>query len=181
MIRVLVILLILVALFFIWKPSLEKQSTQTEEKINIENIDDVRKIEIIHEGETTFLSKENDTWLISSEDNIPADQVLVENLLSSLKEIKSCKIVSTNADKFSNFQLSEDLASQLKLYDQVNNLLFQIYIGKIGGPAYDQTYVRLPNSDNSLLVKENLLGLINPGDWKMPEPEPEVEAENIEE
>ena len=174
----LVILIILVVVLIFWQNPFESQQNEIKkETVITNNLANLQKIEISQADKTIILAKQNADWLVISEENVLANAILIENLIESLKNIKTGAIISSNPYKLTDFNLTEETAVKLKLYDDQANTITELLIGKRGGPAYNQTYLKKINSNNVLLVEENLTSLINQPDWKQPEQITEQETE----
>lgn len=158
----------LIAVFILWQNPLDHKTTQdNNQTILTKSLDDVKKIEITKDTKTTLLDKLDDKWVVTSENNVEANPEYVTKLLDSLKEVKTGTIISQNPDKFMNFDLAEGMGTMIKLSDSQNNILLELQVGKMG-PAYTQSYVKLPNSSNVLLINQNLLLSLTPSTWVKP-------------
>lgn len=174
------ILIILLVIFIFWQNPFKAQQNKTQTETVITNdLTDLQKIEIRQADKTVILTKQENNWLVSSQDNILANEIIIENLIEALQKTKSGTIISSNQDKLANFNLTEDKATRLKLFAEEDNLIIELLIGKRGGPAYDQTYLKKLDSNNILLVEENLTSLVNQPNWQQPEPTQEAELTNI--
>ena len=163
----LIILVALAAIYFIWQnPLAQKSNKILSEQIYSASLDNVQKIEITKAGQVTTLEKQNDKWVVSSQDNAEANASLIESLITGLKDLKTGTVVSQNQEKLASFNLTEDKATKLKLSDNQNTLL-EILIGKMG-PSYSDTYIKKMDSNNVLLVTQNLNSLVNQPDWLKP-------------
>ncbi|OGY42845.1 MAG: hypothetical protein A2Y67_00055 [Candidatus Buchananbacteria bacterium RBG_13_39_9] len=173
----LIILAALTVIYFFWQnPLAQKSNKILSEQIYNASLDNVQKIEITLTGQTTILEKpaeggsasggQNDKWVISSQDNAEANASLIENLITGLKDSKTGTVVSQNQEKLASFNLTEDKAIKLKLSDNQNTIL-EILIGKMG-PSYTDTYIKKINSNNVLLVSQNLNSLVNQPNWLKP-------------
>jgi len=163
----LIVLIILIVVYFIWQnPLAQKSNKILSEQIYSASLDNVQKIEIAQTGQTTILEKQNDKWVVASAENAEANQTLIDNLIAALKDLKTGNIISQNQEKLASFDLSEDKATKLKLSDNQNTLL-EILIGKMG-PSYTDTYIKKVDSNNVLLVSQDLNSLVNQPDWLKP-------------
>jgi hypothetical protein len=171
----LAILIILIIVLFVWQNPWQKQESKipTAAVLN-NNLTDLQKIEIKQTDKTTILTEQDNQWLVASADNAVANQNLVNNLIEALNNITKGTIVSANSDKLADFNLTENTAINLKLFNSQDQLITELLIGK-SGPAYTQSYLKKIDSDNILLVDENLTSLLNQPDWKQP---PATEANN---
>ena len=93
------------------------------------NQEQVAKIEIIADGETTTLSKQNDDWVVASMDNYPADSEGISELLSKVAEFKNTQLVSNNPEKQAEFEV-DNTGVEAKLMDANGTLLAHLFVGK---------------------------------------------------
>lgn len=131
------------------------------------SLDNTVKIEITMDNKITQLDKSDDKWVVTSENKAEANPDLVTKLLDSLKKVTTGTIISQNSNKLATFELGDAMGINLKLSDSQNNVLLELQIGKMG-PAYNQCYVKLPNSNNILLINQNLVLLTTPTSWVKP-------------
>jgi len=170
------ILAILIIALVVWQNPFAPKYNQVEtENLITNNLDNLQIIEINKTNQTISLKKENDTWIVTSQENVLANEDLIADLIDTLNELNSGTIVSRNLDKLDDFSLSQEKAVNLKLVDTQGGTIIEILVGKLGGPAYTQTYVKNINSNNILLVDANLINKVNQQDWKQPPPPPEDE------
>jgi hypothetical protein len=179
----LIVLIVLILALLIWQNPFKTRSNQVEtEKLISGSLDNLQSIEISKAGaeQPIILKKENNAWVVASEENAPANEALIQNLIDSLSELDSGTIVSRNLDKLDNFGLTDATAAKLKLINDQGGTIIELLVGKLGGPAYTQTYVKQPNSNNILLVDQNLINHVNQQDWKQPPPPTETENSDID-
>jgi len=171
------ILLVLIIVYLIWQnPFQSKQNLPDTDTLISANFESIKKIDIKTSAQEIILAYKDNQWVVESEQDFVANQSLVEDLINGLKNAKQGKIISRNPDKASLFNLNSETAIILKLKDDQDNQLEEIYIGNVSGSANDQTYVKNQSSDNILLVNGNLNTLINQPTWLMVETEePETE------
>ena len=164
-----IVLIALIAIYFIWQnPFHQKNNIAPSETLITSDLNNLQKIEITKGKDITTLNKQDNVWHVESEDNALANEVIINALISSLQKVKSGTIISDDPAKYPAFNLKDELATNLKLYDDKNNLIIELFIGKLG-PTYQQTYVRKKGSKNILLVEQPLPRQINQSDWKKPE------------
>lgn len=161
-------LVILIAVFILWQNPLNHQASNgSYTEIISADLDNTQKIEITQADKTTLLQKQNDFWVVATENNAEANADYINKLLISLKEVKQGTIISQNPDKLITFELAEGMGIKIKLSDRQNNILLELQIGKMG-PAYTQSYVKKPNSNDVLLINQNLLLSLTPTSWVKP-------------
>ncbi|MEO1261971.1 MAG: DUF4340 domain-containing protein [Bacteroidota bacterium] len=80
--------------------------------------------------EEVTLNKTEDGWTLSKNGNTyPAATEAVDNLLVQLASVKTNYIAAKNADKWTEYELNADQASQITVYGG-SNILADFYIGK---------------------------------------------------
>ena len=114
----------------------------------------VVKIEIIADGATTTLSKQDDNWVVASMDNYPADGEGVVELLSKVTEFKNTQRVSNNPEKQSEFEV-DSTGVEAKLMDANDGVLAHLFVGKTT-PGFLSSYVR-PADSNEVYVAQGYL------------------------
>lgn len=114
----------------------------------------VATIEIIANGETTTLSKQNDNWVVASMDNYPADSEGISELLSKVAEFKNTQLVSNNPEKQAEFEV-DSTGVEAKLMDANGTLLAHLFVGKTT-PGFLSSYVRAADA-NDVYVAQGYL------------------------
>ena len=130
------------------------------------NMEQVAKIEIIADGETTTLSKQNDNWVVASMDNYPADSEGISDLLSKVAEFKNTQRVSNNPEKQAEFEV-DSTGVEAKLIDANGTLLAHLFVGKTT-PGFLSSYVRAADSNDVYVAQGYLQSVFNKRDrtWK---------------
>jgi len=123
-------------------------------------IDQITKIEI----DQTILEKQNQSWVIASNDNLPTDQNKIKQLLSTLEQIKKDSIVSENKQYHQKYGLAEDSAINITALNNQKEVL-RLLIGGVG-PGFSGTYFRQPDKDTVYLSKIGLRSTIIQNNWK---------------
>ena len=118
------------------------------------NAEQVMEIEITATGETTTLSKQNDSWVVASMDNYPADGEGVAELLSKVGEFKNTQRVSNNPEKQAEFEV-DSTGVEAKLMDANGTVLAHLFVGKTT-PGFLSSYVR-PADSNEVYVAQGYL------------------------
>lgn len=173
------ILILLIFVYIIWQNPFqsEKNQPETESLINA-NFDEIKKIEIKSAAQEILLTYKNEQWVVESEQDFVANNTLINNLIDGLKNANQGSIISRDPEKADKFNLTPETATILKLSDDQQNQLAELYIGKVSLASANKTYVKNADSDNILLVNGNLNTLINQPTWLMVETEPEKEFED---
>ena len=130
------------------------------------NKEQIATIEIIAEGETTRLSKQNDDWVVTSMDNYPADNEGISELLSKVAEFKNTQLVSNNPEKQAEFEV-DSTGVEAKLMDANGTPVAHLFVGKTT-PGFLSSYVRAANSNDVHVAQGYLQSVFNKGDrtWK---------------
>ncbi len=130
------------------------------------NIEQVVKIEIIADGETTTLSNQEGSWVVASMDNYPADSEGITDLLSKVAEFKNTQRVSNNPDKQAEFEV-DSTGVEAKLMDTNDKLLAHLFVGKTT-PGFLSSYVRVADSNDVYVAQGYLQSVFNKGErtWK---------------
>ena len=130
------------------------------------NKEQVVTIEIIADGETTTLSKQDGNWVVASMDNYPADSEGITELLSKVAEFKNTQRVSNNPDKQAEFEV-DNTGVEAKLMDANGTLLAHLFVGKTT-PGFLSSYVRVADSNDVYVAQGYLQSVFNKGTrtWK---------------
>ena len=130
------------------------------------NQEQVTTIEIIADGETTTLSKQNGDWVVTSMDNYAADSEGISELLSKVAEFKNTQLVSNNPEKQAEFEV-DSTGVEAKLMDANGTLLAHLFVGKTT-PGFLSSYVRAADANEVYVAQGYLQSVFNKGDrtWK---------------
>ena len=130
------------------------------------NKEQVAKIEIVANGETTILSKQDSNWVVALMDNYPADSEGVTELLSKVAEFKNTQRVSNNPDKQAEFEV-DNTGVEVKLKDASDKLLAHLFVGKTT-PGFLSSYVRAADSNDVYVAQGYLQSVFDKGTrtWK---------------
>ena len=126
----------------------------------------VVKIEINTTDGTTTLSKQDDSWVVASMDNYPADSEGVTELLAKVPEFKNTQRVSSNPEKQSEFEV-DSTGVEAKLMDASGMPVAHLFIGKTT-PGFLSSYVRVADSDDVYTAQGYLQSVFDKGTrtWK---------------
>lgn len=130
-----IILVVLIAAWFLTK--LFKSERNIRSFItDIVTVDtaSIKSISIFPESmgrEEIKFEKRDNKW-ITSLNNITddADQSKVENIIKQLNEIKATRLVARTEEKWEEFQLTDSLASRVKILDKKGETVTDILLGK---------------------------------------------------
>lgn len=126
----------------------------------------VAKIEITAAGEIATLSKQNDSWVVASMENYPADSEGVAELLSKVAEFKNTQRVSNNPEKQSEFEV-DSTGVEARLMDTNDKVLAHLFVGKTT-PGFLSSYVRPADSNDVYVAQGYLQSVFDKGTrtWK---------------
>jgi hypothetical protein len=120
------------------------------------------KITINFQEDKTVLKKNNDQWLVETENNQPADQQLVKDLLAKLETLKPTELVSQNADNHSKYGVDQTQAIRLLAYQNGQKKL-ELLVGK-AGPSFNNNYLRKHGEEKVYLSNVSLRSTLIPAD-----------------
>ena len=115
------------------------------------NKEQVAKIEIVANGETTTLLKQDGNWIVASMDNYPADSEGITELLSKVADFKNTQRVSNNPEKQAEFEV-DSTGVEAKLMDANGTLLAHLFVGKTT-PGFLSSYVRVANANDVYIAQ----------------------------
>ena len=145
-----------------------KLSPQLKEKKNqpwlSDKIESIDKIEIQTNNQKIILIKENNSWQVASEKNLPADKNKIDRLLDSLRQLKKTELVSKNENYHHKFGLNQENAIELKVYQGENNF-FSLLVGN-AGPDFESDYIRFPQEKEVYLSNIALRSVLIQPQWK---------------
>jgi hypothetical protein len=131
------------------------------------NIDNVDKIEVIKGTSTpSILVKVSDgNWKVGDAKGFGARAEDMNNTLDKLKagSTSSIELISTSKNKQADMGVGAS-GTRVKIYQGAKSLA-DFIVGKMGSNP-DSTYVALPNSDNTYLIKVNLSSYFTRDDWR---------------
>ncbi|MDO9578319.1 MAG: DUF4340 domain-containing protein [Candidatus Cloacimonadales bacterium] len=156
--KYIVILIVLIAIFIIIKTN-----NKTEKIINFFDVDSMKiaRIELSTVKDTLLMAKVNDTWMIEKPLEYTADQIRVENFFKRvLKSETSSLPVSESNDSLQKYELTDSLATMMKLYDANGKVLAAAFFGKMKGES--NTPVRNENSNKVYRLGENVAYYLKP-------------------
>ncbi|MDI6788337.1 MAG: DUF4340 domain-containing protein, partial [Planctomycetota bacterium] len=121
--------------------------------------DQINRIELSQKDKQIILKRQENKWVVATSFNYPANQEKVSELLNKVKNLKQSDIASRNVEKHSIFQVDAEQGKLLKILDTKEVILSDIYIGKTASD-FQSTYVRPRNSDEVVIVDDNLGRLV---------------------
>lgn len=175
--KILIGIIALLALFivFVERPKDKYEEKQEELSAPIfENFDadKARKIEIKYAPEdlTTTLSREgkDGLWTVLSDGiSYPANAKEAQEILDFLTEAVGDQIISKNPEKQERFDVTEEKGRVVAVYDKNDKDMARFIVGQPGN-AFGTQLIRIPNEDNIIQVRKNLVPLFykKPNEWR---------------
>ncbi len=120
-------------------------------------------VEIVYQGETTVLAKQDAGWVVASQDNQVADQAAVAEVFSTLADLDFTDVASRNTDRQALYQV--DASGWEITVKKGEKVLAHFWVGK-NGPAWPSSYLRLADSAEVFLVRANLPQIFGLSDWR---------------
>jgi len=128
-------------------------------------VDLVDKIEIINQGKTLILAKQNQKWKYDDSKDFYADASAMAKVFEELKlAVESpLELVSNNKERKSEFK-TDISGLEIKIY-QADKQTADFIIGSLAG-GYAGSYISLPESAVTYAVKADLLSAFDRADWR---------------
>ncbi len=141
----------------------QRQKTLPESKKISLNLGNIDKISIKEkEKPAVILEKKDNQWIITSQNNIPADERKVASLLEALKTINQLSIASENPKNFSRLGIDQE-APILKISS--GNLQQEIIIGSLSY-ARNGNFIKFPDENKVWLIPAYLKTRVENIEWK---------------
>jgi hypothetical protein len=112
------------------------------------------KITIHGREVNTVLERENDTWIVASEDSFPAEPGAVENMFEKILTFSHKDRISSNPEKQALYQV-DSTGIEVSIEGAGGTAIASFVIGKVG-PDYQSTYVKDGTSNNVILAPSYL-------------------------
>lgn len=119
----------------------------------------VTRIEIIANGQTSTLMKQDDSWVVASMDNYPADTESVDELFTKVAEFDNANLVSDNPKNQAEFQV-DNTGIETKLVGANDTVLVHLFVGK-NTPGFLSSYVRVADSNDVYTAQGYLQGVFD--------------------
>lgn len=101
--------------------------------------------------QSSVIEKINGKWLVTSENNFPANQKEIDEVFKKIKEFDTSELVSKNPENQGTFQVNK-IGIEVIVEGDGGKKLAHFFVGK-NGPSYMNTYLRADGSDNVYLQK----------------------------
>jgi hypothetical protein len=98
------------------------------------------------------LKKRGATWIVpAAQEEHPASKSRIEALLDFVQTIKRSRLVTSNPEAWSDFQVDKSAPQRIQFLDATENVILGLIVGK-EDEAHGGSYVRLENSNEVVLV-----------------------------
>ena len=111
----------------------------------------ISKIELASSDSKLEFIKKDDTWVVGTKD-YPADETKVEDVLSTLQDLKVTELVSESAS-YVRYDISDDRKITVKAWAG-NQLEREVDVGKVAD-TYGHTFIKLPEDKSVYLAEGN--------------------------
>ncbi|MFC1613172.1 DUF4340 domain-containing protein [Patescibacteria group bacterium] len=161
-----IFLVLLLVSYFIKDKSLQNNiNSGDEQRIVIDVVkEEIDKIEIISDGKTSIIEKQDNIWKVISDHSFIADQEAVASIIEESLKFNKYIVASENKEKIKIFEVDEEKGVNVKIYCQGEEKA-NFYVGK-PGPDYDSNYVRFANEDIVYLSKGYVGYYFKKEDWR---------------
>ncbi|MFZ1948333.1 MAG: DUF4340 domain-containing protein [bacterium] len=112
-------------------------------------------------GNRAELSLEDGTWLVTSEDSLPAERQAVEDVLKAIAAFSKKDRISSNPQKRSQYQVDSSGVA-VTVEGEAGKVLAAFVAGKMG-PDFQSTYIRDAGSGDVVLAQGYLAPVFNRG------------------
>lgn len=147
------VVLVVAAYFLLQKQGERDISVDAAQHFVTLDSSSVDQISIKSSSDSVLLKKLNGTWFIKNPISYKANNAAVTEFLHTVKEMRIKSLASSNVDKQSLFKV--DSSGTLVTISENGNHDFSFYVGKTG-QSYNDTYVRMAESNNVMLVNAML-------------------------
>jgi Domain of unknown function (DUF4340) len=152
------ILAALIAIFII-----TQTNNKTEKIINFFDVDsvDIARIELSTISDTLTIAYQNNEWMITNPIEYKATQYQVENFFKKVLNVQTSSLpISESEASFATYELTDSMATCVKLYNAKDKLLAEAYFGKMKGQA--NTPARMKDSKKVYRLNESVSYQLKP-------------------
>ncbi|MCB1196182.1 peptidylprolyl isomerase [bacterium] len=111
----------------------------------------------------TDIALKDSEWKVVSDGDKPGNIPAVQEAIAKVKTFQKRDIVSQNPEKQKSLEIDNESSLKVAFYDADNQLIQSFLVGK-NGPYYNSTYFRLDDSNEVILINDNLRATYTP--WK---------------
>lgn len=115
--------------------------------------DNIAKIKITTKNAETNLARTDTGWVVVEEDNFPANEDLINQILESLPEMTTEEIASNNPENAEFYKVDPENGVRVRMMNKNDKVLADYYVGK-NGPGRN-SYVRV-EGDDLVTIQENV-------------------------
>jgi len=162
------VLIVMIILAYAYQGPLKKWQNNLGKPKNILaniKIDLIDKIEIISQGKTLSLDKQNQKWKYDNSRDFYVDDSVITKVLAGLKKaaLSEIELISNNQERKSEFK-TDSSGLEIKIY-QANKQISNFIIGGLASD-YVSSYISTPESVATYAVKADLADVFNPVEWR---------------
>jgi len=148
LIGILALQIIIFAASFATRDNLGKfQSDQNLIPLATTSID---KIQIEDKAEKTTLVKKNGQWIIPDDNDFPANQTKIDDLLAELKDLKTSWPVGSTFVAAKQFKTSEDDFNKKVFIYEKDKVIAKLFVGS--SPGFKKVHMRIDDEKNTYAV-----------------------------
>ncbi|MFP4364553.1 MAG: DUF4340 domain-containing protein [Spirochaetia bacterium] len=149
---VLAVLVLTFVLGIAFSPEATRSAFQQREMFpNVEQ-DAVNTVTITGGEEGIHVSRADEQWAITVDENpFPAKTTAVETFIDELLSLDRFRVVSRNSETWEQFEVTEEAATHIQVFDSADQALIDIYVGKEGNEGRGN-YMRIAGSDTVYLA-----------------------------
>jgi len=116
-------------------------------------------------GKSTILQRKDQEWVLSSENDVPADKTKVDKAIKKLLAIRPERLITRTRESHPRFLVSDKKFAQKVTIAFADGKTKSLYLGT--APSYKTTHVRAEDDEQVFLVKEFSSWEIpqNPSSW----------------
>lgn len=144
--KILIIILVILGGILVLTEFLKKTEKNLKTEIVAFNADEVNKIEVKSkdaDNSIIVLRKGANNWQVTDgERTYQAESETIDSYFEELLKIKSQRLAAKSKNKWSEFQLTDSAATQIKLFNEKNKSLLNILIGKFSYKQIQDPYGR---------------------------------------
>ena len=127
---------------------------------------EVTQIQCRKNGQQTTLLKKDGRWFVrEKEQEYRALGNIIEDLLKKLAVLQVDRVASRQKEKHALFEVDEEKGRRIKLIGKGGKVLADFFLGKQGAD-YMSDYLRLADSQEVLVTKQELSYLFRRSDWR---------------
>ncbi|MFC1628791.1 DUF4340 domain-containing protein [Gemmatimonadota bacterium] len=153
---------ILLVVTIAWNSMERRRTTSRVRSFEEVAIEEVTRITVSGKGNDVTLEQRAGLWLITAPIEYPANQILVEDLLSKVDELTTVNVVSSNPANHDLYEVGVGTGVLVQLYGgrEGNRRMMSMYVGKMTSD-FSHTFVRRFTEDDVHTASGLLSGYFN--------------------